>query len=213
MTVGSCTPVPEEYLPVEAKGLVFDLDGTVLDTMRHHWDAWKQLSQEFGFSLTVEQLLGLAGKPSKEIMELLCSEQGLTHIDIPKAVERKTELYVELAGDTTVIPCVMAIAHAAKSKGMPIAIATGGNRAQVEKSLRAVDMLEGFFDAIVTCNEVTQGKPHPETFLQAAELIGIDPKDCVGYEDAPLGMQAIKAAGFLKAVDVTQMPGYPKLMP
>ncbi len=43
--------------------------------MRHHWDAWKQLSQEFGFSLTVEQLLGLAGKPSKEIMELLCSEQ------------------------------------------------------------------------------------------------------------------------------------------
>jgi hypothetical protein len=97
--------------------------------MAHHWQAWRQLSQEFGFSLSVDQLLALAGKPSTAIMELLIAEQvglhcfckagcllvsigivssepevfacvlqGLTHIDVAKAVQRKTELYVELAG-------------------------------------------------------------------------------------------------------------------
>ncbi|KAI3437755.1 hypothetical protein D9Q98_000203 [Chlorella vulgaris] len=201
-----------DLLPAEAKGLVFDLDGTVLDTMAHHWQAWKQLSHEFGFSLTVDQLLALAGKPSVAIMELLVEQQGLTGFDIAAAVQRKTDLYVQLAGDTQVIQCVMAIAHAGKAKGLPVAIATGGSRPQVTKSLTAVGLLEGYFDAIVTANDVTFGKPHPETFLRAAELIGVDPKHCVGYEDAPLGMQAIKAAGFLKAVDVTLMPEYPQLV-
>lgn len=200
------------YLPPNAKALVFDLDGTVLDTMAHHWAAWRQLSQEFNFSLTVDQLLSLAGKPSTAIMELLCEEQGLTNFDVQAAVQRKTELYVDLAGDTKVVECVMAIAHAGKAKGLPLAIATGGSRPQVTKALTAVNLLEGFFDAIVTCNDVTHGKPHPETFLRAAELIGVDPKDCVGYEDAPLGMQSIKAAGFLMAIDVTAMPDYPRLL-
>ncbi|PSC69561.1 Fructose-1-phosphate phosphatase [Micractinium conductrix] len=210
MTVGHT--VSPEHLPEEAKGLVFDLDGTVLDTMAHHWAAWRQLSQEFGFELTVAKLLALAGKPSTAIMELLCEEQGITTIDIPKAVQRKTELYVELAGETTVVECVMEIARAGKARGLPVAIATGGSRPQVTKALTAVGLLEGFFDAIVTCNDVTHGKPHPETFLRAAELIGVEPQHCVGYEDAPLGMQAIKAAGFLQAVDVTLLPAYPKLI-
>lgn len=67
--------------------------------------------------------------------------------------------------------------------GLPIAIATGGSKPQVAKSLSAVGLLEGFFDAIVTANDITpgNGKPHPETFLRAAELIGVDPKFCVGW--------------------------------
>lgn len=64
--------------------------------------------------------------------------------------------------------------------GLPVAIATGGSRPQVTKSLSAVGLLEGFFDAIVTANDVAHGKPHPETFLRAAELIGVEPKHCVG---------------------------------
>lgn len=66
------------------------------------------------------------------------------------------------------------------ASGLPIAIATGGSRPQVTKSLSAVGLLEGFFDAIVTANDVTHGKPHPETFLRAAELIGVEPQHCVG---------------------------------
>lgn len=60
--------------------------------------------------------------------------------------------------------------------------------------------------------DVTHGKPHPETFLKAAAAIGVDPAFCVGYEDAPLGMEAIHNAGFMKAIDVTKLEGYPKLI-
>ena len=60
---------------LQRAGLVFDLDGTVLDTMADHWQAWQQLSHEYGFKITVDQLLSLAGKPTKAILELLCQEQ------------------------------------------------------------------------------------------------------------------------------------------
>ena len=63
------------------------------------------------------------------------------------------------------------------------------------------------FKAVVTAQDVVRGKPDPETYLKAAEALGIAPEACVGYEDAELGMQAIKAAGFLEAIDVTKLPG------
>ena len=64
------------------------------------------------------------------------------------------------------------------------------------------------FKAVVTAQDVVRGKPDPETYLKAAEALGIAPELCVGYEDAELGMQAIKAAGFLEAIDVTKLPGF-----
>lgn len=60
---------------------------------------------------------------------------------------------------------------------------------------------------MVTAQDVTRGKPHPETYLKAAEALGVAPEHCVGYEDAELGMQSIESAGFLKAIDVTKIPG------
>jgi hypothetical protein len=64
---------------------------------------------------------------------------------------------------------------------------------------------------IVRLQDVNNGKPHPETFLKAASLIGVEPQHVVGYEDAPLGMIAIKSAGFMKAIDVTLLDGYPRM--
>eukprot|EP00887_Chlorella_sp_A99_P001847 scaffold19.g1847.t1 len=228
--------IAPEWLPPEAKGLVFDLDGTLLDTMSYHWHAWDRVAKAYGLELSVERLLSLAGKPSRAIMELLCEEQGRqvsaqgTPVDIAEAVAAKTAFYVELAAETQPVQCVMEIAQAAKARGLPIAVATGGNKKQarwsrdvhVYKSMVAAGLMEvgpdgelvsTFFDAVVTsdCIAPGNGKPHPETFLRAAELIGVAPADCVGYEDAPLGMEAIRRAGFLKAILVTEIPGYPKL--
>lgn len=133
-------------------GLVFDLDGTVLNTMPYHWAAWKQTTIENGIELTLERLLSLAGKPSRDIMELLCDEQGLTEtVDISAAVKRKQDIYVELAVETKPIDFVLNIAKVAKSRGMPVAVATGGSKRQVSTSLRACG-LESFFDAVVTCD-------------------------------------------------------------
>lgn len=178
--------------------------------MKHHWAAWDQTAREHGISLKKKQLVSLAGKPSTSIMELLCEQQGLD-IDIQSAVKRKQDLYCELAVTTKPIDVVFAVAKAAKAQGLPIAIATGGSKRQVTGSMEAAG-ISSFFDAVVTCDDVEHGKPHPETFLKAAALIGVEPQHCVGYEDAPLGMEAIKNAGFLKAIDVTEWEGYPKLV-
>lgn len=127
------------------------MDGTVLDTMKHHWAAWKQTTEEFGLKLTCEEMLGLAGKPSRAIMELLCNQQNAQHIDIAEAVRRKQDLYCELAHETQPIPMIMDIAKAAKARGLPIAIATGGSKRQVTKAMAAAGISD-FFDAVVTCD-------------------------------------------------------------
>lgn len=95
--------------------------------------------------------------------------------------------------------------------GLPCAIATGGSRDQVHHSLKVAGLWtaedDTHFKAVVTADDVARGKPHPETYLKAAAALGVAPEDCVGYEDALLGMQSIRAAGFMKAVDVTRIPG------
>ncbi len=189
-------------------GLVFDLDGTVLDTMGHHWTAWDQIARENGIKLTRGDLHSHAGKPSYRILEELISTQGITGVDIPATVTRKQDLYCSLATSTIVIDPVFAVCKAAKARGIPVAVATGGTRRQVTAAMAAAGVAD-FFDALVTCDDVTHGKPHPETFLKAAAAIGVDPEHCVGYEDAPSGMEAIKRAGFLAAIDVTEWEGHP----
>lgn len=213
-TLASAPPKPRSW-PVSLTaaapppaGLVFDLDGTVLDTMGHHWAAWDTVAREHGIALTRGDLHSHAGKPSRRIMEELVATQGIADVDIPAAVSRKQDLYCALAASTQPIQCVFAVAQAAKAAGIPVAVATGGTRRQVTAAMAAAGVTD-FFDALVTCDDVTHGKPHPETFLKAAEAIGVAPEHCVGYEDAPTGMEAIKRAGFLAAIDVTQWEGYP----
>jgi HAD superfamily hydrolase (TIGR01509 family) len=163
-------------LPDGCQGLVFDLDGTLLHTMHHHWMAWEQVSQEYGFKLTKETLFSMAGMPSVRIMEVLATEQGLT-FDVEGAALRKQKIYASLATDTEVIPMVMETARQAKARGLPVAVATGGSKLQVKVAMESAGV-DTFFDAVVTCDDVEHGKPHPETFLKAAQLIGVDPEKC-----------------------------------
>jgi beta-phosphoglucomutase family hydrolase len=192
-----------------AKALIFDLDGTVLDTMGHHWQAWDTIARKYRFELTKSTLFSMAGMPSTTIMDTLMKEQGLV-FDSRAAALEKQKLYASLAVKTEQIPQVMNTAREAKRRGIPCAIATGGSRLQVEPAMKSSGIHE-FFEVVVTCDDVTEGKPHPETFLKAAELLGVDPKWCVGFEDAPKGMEAIRNAGFLEAIDVTTFDWYPSV--
>ena len=162
-----------------------------------------------GFALTKETLLSMAGMPSVTIMQHLKQEQGLK-FDHEAAALEKQRLYASLAeGATKTIGPVMQTAIEAKRRGIPCAVATGGSRLQVEPAMRAAG-IDQFFSVVVTCDDVKIGKPHPETFLLAAERLGVDPKLCVGFEDAPKGLEAIRAAGFLAAIDVTTFDWYPR---
>lgn len=192
--------------------MVFDIDGTVLDTMSIHWIAWKRAVSEVGLTMTFSQFVSWAGRPLRGIFEQLAQDQGKT-IDVEHAMELKDRYFVEESAHLTTVAPVMRIFHEGRRRGLRIGAATGGGRAQIEEALQRVGLFgegaEETFDAMVTSDEVTHGKPHPETFLKAAEALGVDPAKCVGYEDAKLGIQAIHAAGYLAAVDVTLLEGYP----
>lgn len=186
--------------------------------MGAHWQAWKQLMSELGLTFTHEQFLNMAGKPTRTILAELSAAQGRADVDVPAASQRKTAIYQEhTAGvEPPPIECVMAVLRAGRARGLKCAIATGGSRDQVISSLRKTGLYEAdtnrkLFDAVVTANDVAHGKPHPETYLKAAAAIGVDPAKCVGYEDAPMGMESIRAAGYMLAVDVTKMEGYPQI--
>mmetsp|Transcript_13582 Transcript_13582/g.54928 ORF Transcript_13582/g.54928 Transcript_13582/m.54928 type:complete len:221 (-) Transcript_13582:68-730(-) len=187
--------------------LVFDCDGTLVDTMGGFYVADKQTCEEFDMTMSKKQFYDLAGVPIRRIFEILAEEQGKTP-DLDAMAARCKELADEIMSQgPELIHPVVAIARDAKAKGLPIAVASSGVKPTVTGHLRGHGILD-LFNAVVTCEDVKHGKPAPDLYLLAAEKLGVDPKRCTAYEDAELGMQSAKAAG-MAVVDVRLLDGYP----
>lgn len=185
------------------KGLVFDCDGTLADTMPLHWRAWQMVTQRHNLHFPEDRFYATGGIPSRDILKLLAQEQGrsLDHIAV---AHEKEEAYLPLMPDVEPVHAVVEIARANYGK-IPMAVASGGT----EKIIRMVlDHLkiQDLFDAVVTSEMVKNQKPAPDIFLEAARRIRVDPEFCRAYEDTDLGLQAIRAAG-MEAVDVRKMRG------
>lgn len=201
-----------ELLPPGTDGVVFDVDGTLLNTLPSHWEAWSMTAKAFGLDYPMCKFIEWAGMPSRVVFQRLCEEQG-KKIDIEAALEWKKCVY-QSSGLKNVRPidCVLKILLEAKTNGIPVAIASGGTRSNVLKGLEACELLEYFEDdrCIITSEMYSNPKPHPEPFLLAAEAIGVDPSRCCGLEDADLGLQAISEAfGNGRGIDVRLLEGYP----
>ena len=186
---------------MKPKGLIFDCDGTLADTMPLHWRAWQMITQRHQFHFPEDRFYALGGVPSRDILKMLGHEQGrsLDHIAI---AHEKEEAYLAMMADAEPIHAVVEIARAHHGK-IPMAVASGGTQriiCQVLEQLKIRDL----FDAVVTSEMVKNQKPAPDIFLEAARRIGVDPKSCRAYEDTDLGMQAIRAAG-MEAVDVRDL--------
>jgi beta-phosphoglucomutase-like phosphatase (HAD superfamily) len=183
------------------QGLIFDCDGTLADTMPLHWLAWNQITSRHGIHFPEDRFYSLGGVPSRDILKLLRDEQGLG-ID-PLAVAKEKELaYLELMNQAGPIHEVVTIAREHHGK-LPMAVASGGIRPIIEKVLCHLGIRE-MFEAIVTSEDVTQQKPAPDIFLEAARRIGVAPHLCRAYEDTDLGISAIRSAG-MHAVDVRHL--------
>ncbi|KAB2645840.1 MAG: HAD-IA family hydrolase [Verrucomicrobia bacterium] len=185
---------------IEPKGLVFDCDGTLANTMPLHWRAWSMITQRHNLHFPEDRFYSLGGVPSRDILKMLAEEQGrsLDHIAV---AHEKEEAYLPLMSQVEPIHAVVEIAKAHHGK-IPMAVASGGTQkviCQVLEHLR----IRHLFAAVVTSEMVKNQKPAPDIFLEAAKRIGVDPKFCRGYEDTDLGMTAIRAAG-MDAVDVRQ---------
>lgn len=176
-------------------GYVFDLDGTLIDSMPIHFAAWTAGLRNSGFQyeFSEEFFYSLGGVPTKRIIEILNEKHG-THMDPETVMHEKERIYLEMLPGVPRIDPVVAFAERAVAKGIPVSIASGGPRPVVDTALRGAK-LDHLFSIIVTPENVKHGKPSPEMFLLAAQKMGVPPRQCLVLEDAELGRQAAVAAG------------------
>ncbi|MCD8510223.1 MAG: beta-phosphoglucomutase [Bacillus sp. (in: Bacteria)] len=189
------------------KAFIFDLDGVITDTAEYHFLAWKQLAEEIGVHFDREfneQLKGVSRMDSLERIIALDPGLSFSRDEKEALATKKNEHYKTLIKDMSpddVLPGIVPLLDRIKEEGLLLAIGSASKNAP--DVLRGLGLID-YFDYIVDAAQVTHGKPHPETFLTAAEGLKVEPGECVGVEDAQAGIEAIKAAGMF-AVGVGSM--------
>lgn len=184
----------------KAKALIFDLDGTLADTMPIHFTAWRNAAAKYGIDFTTELFAKLAGIPLYPTVEKLNQlfDKNIDPKELGDIKEAEFEKNMHLTPDIKVITDLVREYHGK----LPMAVGTGGSRRLSLKTLGIIG-LQDYFEILVTSEDVSNFKPHPETFIKCAELMGVNPVDCEVYEDGVLGIQAAKTAGMM-VVDVTK---------
>ncbi|MBS0010319.1 MAG: beta-phosphoglucomutase family hydrolase [Bacteroidales bacterium] len=187
-------------LPEGIEGMIFDLDGTLADTMPWHMKAWKQACQTYGMDMSSEFLRSYTGTPGKNIADAVIryySKEGMVDPDI--IAGRKKQNFSDMQHLVKEVKPVADIVR--KYHGsVPMALGTGGHRDTVMQTLEMIGMTD-YFDFIVTADDVKKHKPDPETFLKCAELLGIANDKLLVFEDGDLGIMAAREAG-MQPVDV-----------
>ncbi len=190
MTQFSSLDIPDDGYDA----VIFDLDGTLVDSMPAHFAAWcEALAKHDAPRVFPEDVFyAMGGRPTKDIVKELNGECGLK-LDPEEVAVDKRKAFLRHLDDVVIIDDVVAFAESLRGK-MPMAIATGGTRIVAEKTLQAVG-LSDLFDEVVTANDVVCGKPAPDIYLEAASRLEIAPERCLVFEDAPAGMMAAQSAG------------------
>ncbi|BAX81263.1 HAD family hydrolase [Labilibaculum antarcticum] len=181
------------------KAFIFDLDGTLADTMPLHYDAWAKTAEIMNLEFSLDFLKSCAGMPSSKIIDLLNEKNNRT-IDPQKFSDIKEEFFAKEMHKIKEITAVTDLVYKYHGK-IPMAVGTGGKRNIAAETLQILG-LDKYIPILVSADDVVNHKPEPETFLKCAELMGISPENCQVFEDATLGFQAAKAAG-MKVTDVT----------
>ena len=177
---------------------IFDLDGTLADTMPVHFRAWGVVAERFRLVFPEERFYSLGGVPTMEIARLLLNEQQLP-FDPVTVTQAKEEEVLRHFHEVRPIAAVVEIARQARAAG-PVAIASGGGRHMVERTLRQIG-LHDWFPVVVAAEDTTRHKPEPDVFWEAARRLGVTAAQCTVYEDTDLGLEAARRAG-MRGVDV-----------
>lgn len=183
-----------------AKGLIFDIDGTIADTMPIHFVAWREVCAEQGIEFTTELFTEVTGMPAFETSQYL-KRKFHKNFDEKEFTLEKEGIFEKNMDKAKPIEPVVRLIHQYKGK-LPMACGTGGPQYLAWRTLKIAGVND-CFEHVVSAENVKNHKPHPETFLKAAELIKVDPSDCQVFEDGKLGIQAAEAAGMMIA-DVTK---------
>jgi beta-phosphoglucomutase family hydrolase len=182
------------------KGLIFDLDGTLVDSMPLHFEGWKKACEKFGAFIDPDFLKYHTGSPGWAIAAAIIENSGLNgNITVDQILKVKLEDFYKYQHLIKPIEPVADIVRKYYGK-MPMAVGTGGHREAVERTLELTGMKK-YFEIVVTANDVKQHKPHPETFLKCAGMMNVEPSLIEVFEDGDLGIEAAVRAG-MTATDV-----------
>jgi len=179
------------------KGCIFDLDGVIVDTAKYHFVAWRKLANDLGFDFTEKENEKLKGVSRMDSLNLILSWGGVNFSDKIKkdlAAKKNDEYlsYITKMTSEEILPGVVDLLEEVKSLGLKIALGSASKNAVT--ILKQVNLIP-YFDTIIDGTSVTHGKPHPEGFLLAASQMGIEPRECIVFEDAAKGVQAALSGG------------------
>ncbi|MES2594565.1 MAG: HAD-IA family hydrolase [Verrucomicrobiota bacterium] len=176
-------------------GLIFDCDGTLVDSMPLHYKAWVASLDHHGasFPFTEDYFYSKAGMREQDVVTLLNAEHGTT-VDAEAVANHKAELFEKIIHQVEAIRPVAEFARYMHGK-VPMSVASGSEEHIVRGCLKANDLLHLFDEIIITPRLVAKGKPAPDMFLLAAERMGVPAKECLVIEDGQSGIEAAKAAG------------------
>lgn len=179
------------------KGFLFDLDGVIVDTAVFHFQAWRRLAQKLGGDFTEEQNEQLKGVSRVDSLKKIIEWTGASVSDeeFQTLMVEKNEWYLELVqglGPQDALPGALNFLQTAYDQGIKIALGSASKNAPMILEKLGITPL---FTAIIDGNNVVNGKPHPEVFLKGAEALGLEPSECVVFEDSIAGVQAAKTGG------------------
>jgi HAD superfamily hydrolase (TIGR01509 family) len=177
------------------KGIIFDMDGVLVDSEPFIIKAIIRAFAEFGLKIVAEDFHPFTGTGEKNCVRGIAENHNFL-IDIEKATTRTYDIYLELiSGNLKPLPGAKEFITECKQLGKKISVATSADMRKAAGNFAQLKIPPETFDAIISGNNVKHTKPAPDIFLLAAEKMGIDPKDCLVIEDALSGIQAAKSAG------------------
>ena len=206
------------------RGLLFDLDGVLVNTNPLHARAWQELAEELGIPFTPADREAFLGISRAQCLEILLKKgnRSLSESEKERLCTRKNDRYREMIGTLTpaaLLPGVLELLRAARAEGYRTALGSVSKNAEfVLKKLE----ITAFFDAVIDGTRIVNSKPNPEVFLKGAEALGLPPEQCLVFEDSAAGIEAAHRGG-MKAIGIgtarllpsaeLTIPGFSGVMP
>jgi beta-phosphoglucomutase len=185
------------------RGVLFDLDGVIVDTLHYHYLAWKHMFEKLGGKISEHTVLLHEGRNSREILPILMQESGVLIPADQQAqfIEEKRAYYRSIV-QVQQYPGAFEAIDQLKQRGYRVALVTACALKNMQHSLNSEQ--QAHFDFIITGDEVSRAKPFPDSYLIAARQLQVKPVECMVVENAPLGIEAAKNAGmYCVAIETT----------
>jgi beta-phosphoglucomutase family hydrolase len=178
----------------EARALIFDLDGTLSNSLPVHLSTWNRIGERYGFRFDPKILYEMTGRPTIEFARRVVEQYGLS-ITPEEVVKLKQQSFWDSKALLKPVEEMVAVVKEYHGK-LPMSVGTGASRKSAEVQLNALNITK-YFDFIVSAEDVTRHKPEPETFLMCAKLMKVEPSQCQVFEDGDLGIAAAHKAGMI----------------